>query len=523
MTTGLKISDVGILQFTNNTDNQGLGYLFVDSLFATALIERTVATGDPIVPIVSQVCQVITTQATPTSSSPSAILELDSTSGALLVSRLTQAEINQLNLNAPQNGMVLYNTTSRQFQFYQNGTWIALPSAGTIGTVTGPSTSVINNIPIWNNTTGTAIADSGVSINNGVLTVNSANNGQAILAAASNAGYLQLSSNADHSIRLLADSKAVTSSTYTLPSTLPVDNFRMLASNTAGQMSWINPLDQLGVIISNYVSITDFDTPHDPLVPATFDAGTAYFNINIPLCIDIPTQSSFLCNQLGYHSFLSYKAPGHTDDSLGDFPYYAFVTSGRILASEVDATSSINVKNILDRSDAVTNEVCELFDKISLVKYDYKDKIKEGFGVYYGVIAEELQKVLPYIVHNHREYVPNIMYKGSVSYQNLKHITIPLNGEKELDILANKEIKLLANHEIIYGLVVSNTNKEIIIELDKEYPDLDAVFIYGTKEDCPAVAKERLFEMNMVVTQNLTKQLAALVERIAILEQKLGL
>lgn len=53
----------------------------------------------------------------------SALLELNSTGGALLISRMTTTQRDAL---TPVNGMVLYNSTTNKFQGYENGAWANL-------------------------------------------------------------------------------------------------------------------------------------------------------------------------------------------------------------------------------------------------------------------------------------------------------------------------------------------------------------------------------------------------------------
>lgn len=50
----------------------------------------------------------------------SALLELSSTTGALLISRMTSTQRDAL---TPVNGMIIYNTTTAKFQAYEAGAW----------------------------------------------------------------------------------------------------------------------------------------------------------------------------------------------------------------------------------------------------------------------------------------------------------------------------------------------------------------------------------------------------------------
>jgi len=58
-----------------------------------------------------------------TNPAASAVLDLTSTSGALLVPRMTTTERNAL---TAVNGMIIYNTTTNQMQGYINSAWTAL-------------------------------------------------------------------------------------------------------------------------------------------------------------------------------------------------------------------------------------------------------------------------------------------------------------------------------------------------------------------------------------------------------------
>ena len=52
---------------------------------------------------------------------PQGALDINSTTGALIVPRMTTTQRNAL---TAVNGMIIYNTTTNQFNFYENGTWV---------------------------------------------------------------------------------------------------------------------------------------------------------------------------------------------------------------------------------------------------------------------------------------------------------------------------------------------------------------------------------------------------------------
>ncbi len=92
----------------------------------------------------------------------SAQLELQSTTGAFLVMRMTTTQRNAL--VTPTQGMIIYNTTANAFQFYQGSSaaWVSL-SAGA-GGVVGPGSSVTNTVATYADTSGAVLADTPVVI-----------------------------------------------------------------------------------------------------------------------------------------------------------------------------------------------------------------------------------------------------------------------------------------------------------------------------------------------------------------------
>ena len=110
-----QLSNLGALQFGSNDNVADTGVILVDGL--TPVTFQTQGTGAD-----SRVCTVINGELGEGSSSPSALLEINSTEGAFLPSRLTTAQRDAL--TDPQNGYICYNTDTKKLNTRENGVWV---------------------------------------------------------------------------------------------------------------------------------------------------------------------------------------------------------------------------------------------------------------------------------------------------------------------------------------------------------------------------------------------------------------
>lgn len=83
-----------------------------------------------------------------------AALELNSTTKGFLISRMTSTQRDAI--SSPPTALMIYNTTTSEYEFYDGSTWSALG----LGDVTGPATSTSGAAAIYSDTTGKVLADS---------------------------------------------------------------------------------------------------------------------------------------------------------------------------------------------------------------------------------------------------------------------------------------------------------------------------------------------------------------------------
>ena len=204
-----------------------------------------------------------------------------------------------------------------------------------------------------------------------------------------------------------------------------------------------------------------------------------------------------------------YLNPNGNVGTSGGTNNYSIDCSDRIKASEFNAYSSIKKKIVLAKSKDIEEEAEKVFTRIPLFKYEYKDKIKEGNGISYGVIAESLNEVLPdYVDMKSYDFVPNIMSK--VNIKKLK------NGYYEIQInnvdIASKKLRILTDIKHVDVDIVKINKNIITISSNERLKEEE--FIYGTYETCPTVSKQKLFELSMIVIQNLIKRIEKLENKL---------
>ena len=209
----------------------------------------------------------------------------------------------------------------------------------------------------------------------------------------------------------------------------------------------------------------------------------------------------------GSYGYLN--SSGSVGTSTGQNPY-SINCNNRVKASEFNAVSSIKTKNIESSGKSIEEEALKIFSNIPFFKYSYKDKIKNGEGSTFGVIAEPLKKVLPDYVLEDKSFVPNILQ--SCLIKPITEYRYQLVFKEKLTNIEGSKLQLILLNKSVEVEILKTTQKRLIISCSEKLPGNG--FAYGTFETCPSVTKNKLFELSMVVLKNTLK-------RVDMLERKL--
>jgi hypothetical protein len=249
-----QISNLGALQFGSDENTADTGVILVDGLIPVKF--QTQGTGST-----AQICTVFNGELGGGSSSISALIEIDSTTGCLLNARMTTKQRDAL--VDPQNGMMLYNTNTQTFDVRQNNAWVSL---GTGGGGSGTVTSVViksdnNNLTI----SGSPITSSGtiditlstaltsltsVGTNKVNLITNSYNIGlTAPTTLSSNLNFVLPSDNGNNGQVLSTDGKGNTSWT---DKSIYSPTLKVVSNETYNNPSLYNVLPEDSIILAIY-------------------------------------------------------------------------------------------------------------------------------------------------------------------------------------------------------------------------------------------------------------------------------
>jgi hypothetical protein len=208
--------------------------------------------------------------------------------------------------------------------------------------------------------------------------------------------------------------------------------------------------------------------------------------------------------------------PGSTSSGV-----YSVICSGRVKATEFNATSDARIKNVVSSSK---QEDVSKFKQINVVNYelfaDHRD-----YDTHKGVLAQELELLYPAAVKLTEDYVPDI-YKLCKILLN--------NGIYRLE-LANHGLNLNDNILIITPTKKIKTNITNIIDNNKfeidsldECLNVEEAFIYGKYvKDFRTVNYNELVSATIEVVQELLKKqeeqetkINSILSRLETLENK---
>jgi hypothetical protein len=415
----------------------------------------------------------------------------------------------RLAIATPANGLIVYDTTTKSLQIYDSvGTaWNQVADTATTGSVTSVTAST--PLIVTNGTTTPAITLGTVPVANGGTGATTATVAiNSLLPAQTGDNGDVLKTNGTIASWGAAPTGTVTSVTGTSPITV--------ATGTT------TPAITLGTVpVANggtgATTLTQGQVLFGTGTTAISNSSSLFWD-NVNLRLGIGTSSpayplhitTSINASIGSYGFLNSSGTG-TASGGGNI---SILVVGRVVAQEVDANSDARIKNIMGRSDTVSD--LETLKKLKITDYRYIDVIQKGNQAKKGVIGQEVEKVYPDAVRTLSDFIPSVYAMADSVIYNKATQELTVTVPKAHDLAVGDTVRIIAGDAGTVDKLVAGVLSDDTFVLSDVEKAASKVFVFGKKvDDFRVVDYDQLFSINIGATQQLAVENQTLVQENA--------
>ena len=233
--------------------------------------------------------------------------------------------------------------------------------------------------------------------------------------------------------------------------------------------------------------------------------------------LDVENTTSTSVNNYGYLgiSGVAGKVPGNS----GTYPFSIYGAGRIVSGQEFDCVSDARIKEVVDRSD--TRADLATVRKLQITDYRKVDKVQYGGRLEKGVIAQEVEKIVPEAVSSSTNFIPNIyaLPKAIACTNQILMITLA----RPHGLVVGDLVRLITE-DGIKEIPVAAVPSPLVFAVGGVSQAPKQVFVYGKEVgDFRSVNYDRLFTTGLGAIQELAKRvddLDAREGRLAALERK---
>jgi hypothetical protein len=190
---------------------------------------------------------------------------------------------------------------------------------------------------------------------------------------------------------------------------------------------------------------------------------------------------------------------------------WSIITRGWVGAESFAANSDERIKKDID----------DIPDSLEIIEHLYPKKYKfiEDNKYSYGLVAQDVKKVIPDAIKYKRDFIPNIYKK--ISFEGLGDKTIILDLS-EYNIKVGDNIQLIEDGDksIESKVIEIKDNKYILKLKEKINTTQSKIFVYGKEiDDYHVLDYNHLFTLNLDATKKLNDKIKELEQQIADLKK----
>jgi hypothetical protein len=220
------------------------------------------------------------------------------------------------------------------------------------------------------------------------------------------------------------------------------------------------------------------------------------------------------------YAFYAYGGGPYTGSTGSNTGPVSIRATGRVVATEFNATSDRRLKTVIGLSDRAAD--LALLTKIRITDYTMRDRVQYGERKFKKVIAQEVEQVFPQAVSQHSGFLPDV-YAVAAAVQSEGDSLLLLTLPKALASPAKtgQLVKLIGEKaEVTATVARAASGTTLVLRGAKELKG-QKVFVFGLEHsDVRTVDYEALAMLNVSATQELARQLAELQKQNAALRQQ---
>ncbi len=210
---------------------------------------------------------------------------------------------------------------------------------------------------------------------------------------------------------------------------------------------------------------------------------------------------------LNGYGFLNRTGPTGIAPSAASVAFSVYA-SGRIIGSEFNAFSDARHKRLRSRSRGDTD--LAQINRLAVSRYTFIDTVQKGNQEQLGLIAQEVEQVVPEAVSKIVDYIPSVYAMADrVSYDSVAH-TLTVRTQQPHGFAAAEDIKVITaqeEHKVRIGTLIDAHT----FRLNGWQKATSELFVFGKSvSDFRTVDYNRLFTMGISAIQELSRRVEQL-------------
>jgi hypothetical protein len=211
----------------------------------------------------------------------------------------------------------------------------------------------------------------------------------------------------------------------------------------------------------------------------------------------------------------------NTDETRADLDH-SIVSVGRIRAKAYDVESDARIKDINGRTEG--DDSLSQIRQLKVTDYHFVDRISQGDAIQRGLIAQEVEKVLPEAVVRSTAVIPDIYSPSVASVFNPDGKTLTVRMDQAHGLKPNDVVRLLSeSFQEEFSVLQTPSPTSFVVQ--SENP-VEKVFVFGRQvNDFRSVDYDQVFTTGISALQELDRQVQALKKseaRVAELEAEVA-